>query len=270
MGRIASKAAGEGGVVRLSLSQIAEDPAFDVREVKLCREQVDAILQGLRNGVDVEPPSVWQDTADGRYRVVDGWHRLAALADWKEGEPVPVRVLEASRRAAAAEAMRRRSIGSVTLTKAERMDGAWRMVRMPAEGNEAWAYSKSETARACGVSERLVANMRHRLAAMVETGQVPTGDWGLDRSERYSGGGAEMTDKEREAMTAAVAKAVNAALVGFRRKDDDALLTGIAEGMGVHLLGKFRDFIFEGEDEAYDHTWSGHDPASESEADSAF
>lgn len=64
------------------------------------------------------------------------------------------------------------------MSKPERMDAAWRLVREPVEPR----FLVREVATLSGVGKRTVDQMRKRWAAMKTAGAEPTGAWWQDRA----------------------------------------------------------------------------------------
>lgn len=95
-----------------------EDHIFDLANALLDREKpLDPIL--------VFP-------VGERYYVVDGHHRINAYHSAKWKNPVPVKVFNGSFQDARIEAFRRNSKNKLAMTKQDKMEGTWRLVK---EGN---------------------------------------------------------------------------------------------------------------------------------------
>ena len=90
-----------------------------------------------------------------RFYVVDGHHRLLAYrtAEWKP--PVPVEYYEGPVEKARAEALRLNIKNKLPMTRQDKFEAAWRLVK---EGNR--LYSKKQVVEMTTVSERTVATMR--------------------------------------------------------------------------------------------------------------
>jgi hypothetical protein len=93
-----------------------------------------------------------------RFYVVDGHHRLLAYrtADWKPS--VPVEHYEGTVEEARAEALRLNIKNKLPMTKQDKFEAAWRLVK---EGNQ--RYSKSRIVQMTTVSDGTVATMRRIL-----------------------------------------------------------------------------------------------------------
>jgi ParB-like chromosome segregation protein Spo0J len=89
-----------------------------------------------------------------RYYVVDGHHRINAYHSAKWKNPIPVMVFNGSFQDARIEAFRRNSKNKLAMTKQDKMEGTWRLVK---EEN----LSISETSDATGASPSQISIMRN-------------------------------------------------------------------------------------------------------------
>jgi hypothetical protein len=162
---------------RLPLASLTFDPAFSPRK-ETSKPHVQDLARSLRNGGDLEPISVWQDTSTGRWVILDGRHRATAYR--LEGrEDIPVWLFQGDRKAARLEAARDNSKARFPWTTSECTQYAWGLV-IEAAG------SKRKIADYANVRTSTVANMRKRLAEMTTAGKVPTGNWWADRTGKTS------------------------------------------------------------------------------------
>lgn len=153
---------------------------------------VRGLAQTLRTVGDLDPVLVWREADNagqptGRHILLDGRHRLAAYATAKRGrEGVPAAVLTGDRAEAMLAAVRANSREHLPLTKSERMDAAWRLVRLPGK-----RLTVPTVARAAGVAPRTVDNMRKRWSVMQAAGKDATGQSMVAssprRTARYEG-----------------------------------------------------------------------------------
>jgi ParB-like chromosome segregation protein Spo0J len=92
-----------------------------------------------------------------RFYVIDGHHRLAAYdtAKWSKG--IPARIFDGTLDAAFKEALRTNSRNKLPMTKVDKQDAAWRIVKM-SDGT-----SKAELNALTGVSTSNIANMKRTL-----------------------------------------------------------------------------------------------------------
>jgi ParB/Sulfiredoxin domain len=107
---------------------------------------------------------------------VDGHHRLEAYKWRKYSKPVNCEWFSGSVREAADESMRRNSKDKLAVSKADRMEGAWKRVLLD-------LGSKKEIAKLCGVGTSTVAEMR-RVKKRYEEDQefaqrLARGSWSL-------------------------------------------------------------------------------------------
>lgn len=165
----------------LLLGEITKDANFQFRHTGLDKGHVRGLLQTLRATGGLDPILVWEETGDtegaptGRLVLLDGHHRLPAYATaGGKRKGIPAIVLKGSREEAMLEAVRANSRESLPLTKNERMDAAWRLVRLPGK-----RLTVPAIAGASGVAPRSVDNMRKRwvvnlsLAAVSPQGRSP-------------------------------------------------------------------------------------------------
>ena len=187
--------------------EIATDAAFQFRQQGTDTAHAKSLAQTLRTVGDLDPILVWQEAdADGqptgRLVLLDGHHRLAAYATAKGHRgAVPAVVLMGDRTGAMLAAVKANSRESLPLTKNERMDAAWRLVRLPSK-----RLTVPAVAEAAGVAPRTVDNMRKRWKAVEAAGKEVTGHWWRDRLDELP----EM--KDRPEMT-------DAQLLDFVRLD---------------------------------------------------
>lgn len=99
--------------------------------------------------------------------VVDGHCRLEAYrkAGWKDNQKVPVRFLKGSFADALKAAVSANSKDKLSMTTAEKAEGAWRLVLF-AEKTD--SYSLRDIAKAATVSKSTVKNMRDTLTARLD------------------------------------------------------------------------------------------------------
>jgi hypothetical protein len=117
-----------------------EDHIFDLANVLLDR------------GKPLDPILVFPVGA--HYYVVDGHHRINAYHSAKWKNPVPVEVFSGSFQDARIEAFRRNSKNKLAMTKQDKMEGTWRLVK---EGRQ----SISQTSDTTGTSPSQISIMRN-------------------------------------------------------------------------------------------------------------
>ncbi len=216
-----------------------------------------------KTGKALDPVLLWRDSeasddTNAPLVLIDGEHRLAAYkaVGWKRG--VPAIILHCDRRAALLAALGTNAKQVLPLSRTERTDAAWRLVREPVEPS----YTRKEIVGMASVSARTVNYMRSRWAEMVKAGQEPTGEWGRDRSgpseERE---GSEMTDARREREIAILVSEIRD-VIDRRKRPEKAILrdgwavdTAILEAIGDKRFKDLADYFF-GENEERDE-WFG-------------
>lgn len=183
----------------VSSDQIRRDPYFSFRADGLNAAHKADLGCTLKNaGGPFDPLLLWQPDDDGKLILLDGLHRLAAYRAAKWDGEIPVIILRGvDRRGALGEALKANAKQALSLTSAERLDAAWRLVREPVEPR----FKVREIVRLIGVSGRTVDNMRKRLRDMEQAEEPITGRWARDRRSLPDGDEEmeRMTDDQREA-----------------------------------------------------------------------
>lgn len=124
-------------------------------------------LADAAKGQDLDPLTVWWDGKS--WTLIDGHHRAQAYIKAGKGtKAVPVEVFEGSPEDALTRAAKANTKAKLMMSASEKSTAAWRLVVM------APTLSKSVQATAAGVSERLVASMRHAKAVLVRQGRGPS------------------------------------------------------------------------------------------------
>lgn len=139
---------------RFHLSELKVEPeTFQFREKETEEYHVKALMDAIKAGYELDLLTVWK-RSEGDYVVVDGHHRYAAFRRLGYKKKVRAIVYECSEAEAKLLALNENIKTKLPMTKTERQNAAWRLVCSD------HPYSKAQTARATGVSERSVANMR--------------------------------------------------------------------------------------------------------------
>lgn len=124
-------------------------------------------LADAAKGQDLDPLTVWWDGKS--WTLIDGHHRAQAYVQAGKGtQAVPVEVFVGSPEEALTRAARANTKAKLMMSASEKSTAAWRLVVMGT------TMSKSTQATAAGVSERLVASMRHAKATLVRQGREPS------------------------------------------------------------------------------------------------
>lgn len=158
---------------------------------------------------DLDPLTIWWDGKS--WTLIDGHHRAQAYIQAGKGaKAVPVEVFEGSPQEALARAAKANTKDKLMMSPAEKSTTAWRLVVMLP------GMSKSAQAIAAGVSERLVALMRHAKATLVRQGREPSelAQMSWDNARRTAKGedadewSPEEEEKRVEKMALALRKAL--------------------------------------------------------------
>lgn len=141
---------------RLQMKDIDLVPhVFQVRGLDFDEHHVSGLLSALKQGLDLDPIVVWRC---GKHALlVDGHHRKAAYERFqlhlKKRVDIPVRWFQGTAREAFEAAAEANVKLKLPMTPVQRNNLAWRLVL-------AGMFSRPETAKLAGVSERHVGNMR--------------------------------------------------------------------------------------------------------------
>ncbi len=248
----------------VAIERINQTDHFKFRWGKLDKyHKADLAGHIRKTGKGLDPVLLWQDSeasqdTSAALVLIDGEHRLAAYkaAGWKRG--IPAVILHCDRRTALLAAVGANAKQVLPLSRTERTDAAWRLVREPVEPS----YTRKEIVGMASVSARTVNYMRSRWTEMVKAGQEPTGEWWCDRSgpseERE---GSEMTDARREREIAILVSEIRD-VIDRRKRPEKAILrdgwavdTAILEAIGDKRFKELADYFF-GENEERDE-WFG-------------
>lgn len=244
----------------LLLSEITTDPAFQFRQTATDKGHVRGLAQTLRTVGDLDPVLAWEEInpegqLTGRLVLLDGHHRLAAYATAKgHRAAVPAVILTVDRTAAMFSAVQANSRDSLPWTKSERMDAAWRLVRLPSKRVPVPAVAK-----AAGIAPRTVDNMRKRWKALEAAAKEITGHWWRDRLDELPEmkDRPEMTDAERNATIEQLAGAINAALGKMPWQDEDLAAEALQRAIGTRKLRTMAEYLF-GEADEFAEDETGH------------
>lgn len=168
---------------RLLTREIGFDDNLNVRSTGIDEAHVRTLKTLYRNGVMVDPITVRKagPEASHNYTLVDGMHRLAAFdeAFSNSNQGIPCVIIEVNQKDAFMTALMANRKVSRSLTAMERVNAAWKIVRVFPE------VSKRETVEATGVSRTTVGTMRARWGELQEAGKVDvTGNWMSDKDSQ--------------------------------------------------------------------------------------
>lgn len=240
------------GAMTIALSEIIGRNELNVRGY-LSPQHVHELRQALRRGSKFGPLLVWRETGQdgtptGKFALLDGRHRLAALQEEKHKlTSVMAEVVDGSKAEALMLAAARNTKAALPLTRWQASNAAWAVVRLDAEPGGATPYrlSKAQIARACATSERTVATMRARWRAWPE-GQEPSGDWQRDMKDR-SGPPEEIDEEEamrkQEAEIEKMARAIRKAVGHAPEVNSWVFFEALGRVMGhqaSHMVDYFR------------------------------
>lgn len=184
---------------RFKLSDLKVEPeTFQFREKDTEEHHVNGLVEAIKAGHELDPLTVWKRSEDD-YVVVDGHHRHEAFRRLRYSRKVKAIVYECSEAEAKLLALKENTKTKLPMSTTERQNAAWRLVC--SDHN----YSKAQTARATGVSQRTVANMRSTKRKLDENEYILPDTWleALRADKEFSS--KPMTDEEHEARIEAEA-----------------------------------------------------------------
>ncbi len=115
----------------LPMSALEEIDLFQVR-AGISSFHVESLARALAHDDDLQPVLVLR--RGGRYFVIDGRHRIRAYEDAGRGESIPVVEFTGTLSEALLEGQRLNKRHTLAMTKDERMDCAWKLVKLDAAG----------------------------------------------------------------------------------------------------------------------------------------
>jgi len=221
---------------RLAPSQIAISDAFNVRRLFIDRDHVRSLEAAIRSKAPVPPILVWKDgrRTDDKLVLLDGRHRIEAYARVAPGMPMQALIFEGDLRDAVKTANVAHSKVKLSLTQSERMDMAWRMVRLDGAN-----YTRGEVRASCAVGLRSVTNMNTRWKEMTEQGVEPSGRWSVDQRERPSDrtqNGPQARPEDYSESVKQDARAIANITRPYGRTDCERLATVLRAAIGPYQL----------------------------------
>jgi hypothetical protein len=124
---------------------------FQPRHKKLDVRHVEELAKLIKRGVSVDPVVVYP-MADG-FVLIDGHHRVAAYKQAGGTKAIPVKVFDGTLEEAVLASGLVNGRTRLPMTKTERMDYAWRLIKFE-------RYSKAQVCEASSVSDGQVGKMR--------------------------------------------------------------------------------------------------------------
>lgn len=150
---------------RLPIADVEELQLFTMRTA-LDDHHVERLASALRDDADDLLP-ILVLRRGGRVILVDGRHRMKAYKVAGRAESIPVVEFQGSPKEALLEAQRVNNMPALGLTKSERMDAAWKLVRLDASGAARFTLPQIEKV---GASRAQATKMRQVLRALGEPG----------------------------------------------------------------------------------------------------
>lgn len=232
--------------------QITLDPAFRHREGPDSETHLSSLRKSLRNTGKLDPVLVWQEIDEsgnntGRHVLLDGHYRLGAYRAEQfkgrtKGKGIPALLLKCSRVEAHLAALSANSKDTLPLTMQERLNAAWELVRTFRN-----KISKPRLAKASGVAERTIANMRQQLRKFDEAKESPDGNWLIDRRFPEKNDFTPPTDEARKHMVETLTQALRAALNEMRTNDVEIIGDAIQAALGPRQFALVADYLGAGD-----------------------
>lgn len=151
---------------RLPLHQLEELDLFQSRAA-ISGFHVEGLARSLQHSVDLLPVLVMR--RGGRFFLIDGRHRREAYRLARRADGVPVEEFTGSPAEAVLEGQRRNQQHTLAMTNDERMDGAWKLVKLDASGQ--CRFTLPEIMASVGISRGQVTFMRKVLRELPEPHQ---------------------------------------------------------------------------------------------------
>lgn len=143
--------------------------------------------------------------------------------------------------AAMLEAVKANTRESLPLSKIERTDAAWRLVRLPGK-----RLSVPTVAKAAGVGAASVDRMRRRWVIMQATNKEAQGAWWRDRQDELPDmkDRPEMTDTQRNAAIEQLAGRLKDAMGKLPWQDQDIAAEALQRALGTYKLRTMTEWLF--------------------------
>lgn len=183
---------------RMSATALEELDLFAVR-TGLSSFHVESLARALTQEDDLQPVLIIR--REGRAFLIDGRHRKRAYEVAGRGESIPVIEFQGSPQEALLEGQRRNKLHTMAMTKDERMNCAWKLVKLDA--TDACRFTLRQI-MAVGVSRGQVTTMRKVLRELVVGFEHMT--WKAAMRDYSKKPEREWTDEEVEEMNEAQAQ----------------------------------------------------------------
>lgn len=163
---------------------------FQPRCKRLDKLHVEELSKIIERRTTLDPVLVYP--LGDEFLLIDGHHRMAAYKKARCFDEIPIEVFSGSLKEAVLASGLLNGRTRLAMTKTERMDYAWRLVRMK-------AYSKAQVCEAASVSDGQVAKMRRVLKRLGEDADQFE-SWHRARRSDQESSFEPMSEDEHEAM----------------------------------------------------------------------
>jgi hypothetical protein len=228
--------------------QLTLDPDFRHRKERENATHLAALCKTLRNTGNLDAILVWREQDDdgketGRLVLLDGHFRVTAYraeaaAGHVQGKGIPALIAKGTRVEAELAALRANTKDCLPLTPSERTDAAWQLVRKYQN-----KISKAQLAKASGVSERSIANMRSKLKEFLEAKELPSGEWWRDRTWPEENTFTPPDDAEWERLIATLTASITEAIRENRIRDTEIKAEAIARALGQREMAAVVEYL---------------------------
>lgn len=187
---------------RVPPSNLIELDIFQSR-TSISEYHVDSLLRGLQHNADLTP--VLALRRGGRLFLIDGRHRKAAYESAKRCDGIPVEIFTGSTEAAILEGQRRNQMHTLPMTKDERMDCGWKLVKLDA--TRQCRFSLATIMANAGIGRGQVTTMRRVLRDLGPDGHQHM-RWRAALKAYQKKPSPDYTEEDIEAMLDADARAL--------------------------------------------------------------
>lgn len=228
--------------------QLTIDPSFRHRKQTENNAHLAQLRKTLRNVGKLDAILVWQEEDEkgiqtGRLVLLDGHFRVLAYRaeaseGKRDGKGIPSLLAKGTRVEAELAALRANTKDALPLTAPERADAAWSLVR-----RYQTEISKSDLAKASGVSERTIAYMRSKYREFLKDKTAPSGEWWRDRKWPEEANYTGPSDAEREHLIAALSNSIKEAIREHRIRDIEIKAEAVQRALGNRDMTDIVDYL---------------------------
>lgn len=217
---------------RVELRRLEELELFQSRAA-ISGFHVEALARSLQHAADLLPALVMR--RGGRFFLIDGRHRKEAYGLARRADGMPVQEFLGTPAEAVLEGQKRNQQHTLALTNDERMDGAWKLVKLDASGQ--CRFTLPEIMSSVGISRGQVTFMRRVLRELEHPHQHSR--WRSAQRAHKNTPEPNYTDEDIEEMRDAQAREYSDKIVrviGTRLSDNPEVLARVIENYSGRRL----------------------------------